>query len=172
MCRLQVMCTSLGKFCPCIPLHGRWLGSHPCCSALLVTLEWAPWWHPHQQRLQLSQKFQATAPSRLQVASDSDAGKCGLSLALQFPKTASVNCSLTVTGNVDVRSTTYLQISTCERILPTPRPSRISMVMDRETTSREARSLAVGAYLSINLSPSLLRNMPPSPLDPKDRAFS
>jgi hypothetical protein len=43
MCRLQVMCTSLGKFCPCIPLHGRWLGSHPCCSALLVTLEWAPW---------------------------------------------------------------------------------------------------------------------------------
>lgn len=31
---------------------------------------------------------------------------------------------------------------------PTPRPSRISMVMERDTTSRDARSLAVGAYLS------------------------
>ena len=31
---------------------------------------------------------------------------------------------------------------------PTPRPSLISIVMDRETTSREARSFAVGAYLA------------------------
>jgi len=30
---------------------------------------------------------------------------------------------------------------------PTPRPSMISTVIERETTSREARSLAVGAYL-------------------------
>ena len=30
---------------------------------------------------------------------------------------------------------------------PQPRPSRISSVMLRDTTSREARSLAVGAYL-------------------------
>lgn len=30
---------------------------------------------------------------------------------------------------------------------PTPRPSRISIVMLRDTTSRDARSLAVGAYL-------------------------
>jgi len=29
--------------------------------------------------------------------------------------------------------------------LPTPRPSRISTVIDRETTSREARSFADGA---------------------------
>ena len=29
--------------------------------------------------------------------------------------------------------------------LPTPRPSRISMVIERDTTSREARSLADGA---------------------------
>ena len=29
--------------------------------------------------------------------------------------------------------------------LPTPRPSRISIVIERETTSREARSLAEGA---------------------------
>ena len=33
---------------------------------------------------------------------------------------------------------------------PTPRPSRISMVMERDTTSLEARSLAVGAYLRGN----------------------
>ena len=32
-------------------------------------------------------------------------------------------------------------------------PSLISIVIDRDTTSLEARSLAVGAYLSINLSP-------------------
>ena len=37
------------------------------------------------------------------------------------------------------------------------------MVMERDTTSREARSLAVGAYRSMNRSPSLLRRMPPSP---------
>jgi hypothetical protein len=30
-------------------------------------------------------------------------------------------------------------------VRPTPRPSRISMVIERETTSREARSLALGA---------------------------
>lgn len=30
---------------------------------------------------------------------------------------------------------------------PTPRPSRISIVMERDTTSRLARSLAEGAYL-------------------------
>jgi hypothetical protein len=33
---------------------------------------------------------------------------------------------------------------------PHPRPSLISMVIDRLTTSREARSLAVGAYLEGN----------------------
>lgn len=32
-------------------------------------------------------------------------------------------------------------------------PSRISMVIERDTTSLEARSLATGAYLSMNLSP-------------------
>ena len=32
-------------------------------------------------------------------------------------------------------------------------PSLISIVIDRDTTSLEARSLAVGAYLSMNLSP-------------------
>ncbi len=30
---------------------------------------------------------------------------------------------------------------------PQPRPSRISIVIDRETTSRDARSFADGAYL-------------------------
>jgi len=35
-------------------------------------------------------------------------------------------------------------------------PSRISMVMARDTTSREARSLAVGAYRSMKRSPLLL----------------
>lgn len=34
-----------------------------------------------------------------------------------------------------------------KRYSPTPRPSRISIVMERDTTSRDARSLAVGAYL-------------------------
>ena len=32
---------------------------------------------------------------------------------------------------------------------PTPLPSRISMVMDLDTTSRDAKSLAVGAYLQV-----------------------
>jgi hypothetical protein len=35
---------------------------------------------------------------------------------------------------------------------PTPRPSLISMVMARDTTSRDARSLAVGAYLHTHAS--------------------
>lgn len=49
---------------------------------------------------------------------------------------------------------------------PTQRTSRISMVMLRLTTSRLAKSLAVGAYRSMNRSPSLLRRMPPSPREP------
>lgn len=74
---------------------------------------------------------------------------------------------------------------------PQPRPSRISIVIDRDTTSRDARSLAVGAYRSMNRSPaprprpapqrepappaapargasapSLLRRIPPSPRQP------
>lgn len=32
-------------------------------------------------------------------------------------------------------------------------PSRISRVIDRDTTSLDARSFATGAYLSMNLSP-------------------
>lgn len=40
------------------------------------------------------------------------------------------------------------------------------MVMDLDTTSLEARSLADGAYRSMNLSPSLFLRMPPSPRDP------
>ena len=39
---------------------------------------------------------------------------------------------------------------------PTPRPALISSVIERLTTSREARSLAVGAYRSMNRSPSEL----------------
>ena len=35
---------------------------------------------------------------------------------------------------------------------PTPLPSRISMVMERDTTSLEARSFAVGAYLKKYMS--------------------
>lgn len=53
-----------------------------------------------------------------------------------------------------------------EHIIPTPRPSRISMVIDLDTTSLEARSFAVGAYRSINRSPSLFLRIPPSPRDP------
>ena len=49
---------------------------------------------------------------------------------------------------------------------PTPRPSFISIVIDLETTSLLAKSLALGAYLSINLSPSLFIKNPPSPLHP------
>ena len=49
---------------------------------------------------------------------------------------------------------------------PTPLPLLISIVMDLDTTSLLARSLAVGAYLSINLSPSEFVRYPPSPLDP------
>ena len=48
----------------------------------------------------------------------------------------------------------------------THRPSLISRVIDRDTTSREARSLATGAYRSMNLSPSLFRRYPPSPRQP------
>eukprot|EP00955_Chlamydomonas_euryale_P034562 349824-Chlamydomonas_euryale.AAC.15 len=38
--------------------------------------------------------------------------------------------------------------------------------MERDTTSRDARSFAVGAYRSMKRSPSELRRMPPSPRDP------
>ena len=48
----------------------------------------------------------------------------------------------------------------------THRPSLISSVIDRDTTSREARSLATGAYRSMNRSPSLFRRYPPSPRQP------
>lgn len=47
-------------------------------------------------------------------------------------------------------------------------PSKISREIALETTSRDARSLAVGAYLSIILSPSLLIINAPSPLAPSD----
>lgn len=57
-------------------------------------------------------------------------------------------------------------IDSLEHIIPTPRPSRISIVMDLDTTSLEARSFAVGAYRSINRSPSLFLRIPPSPRDP------
>jgi len=50
--------------------------------------------------------------------------------------------------------------------VPTPLPARISSVIDLETTSRDAKSFAVGAYRSINLSPSLFLKMPPSPREP------
>ena len=50
--------------------------------------------------------------------------------------------------------------------MQTYRPSRISIVIDLDTTSLEARSLAVGAYLSMNRSPSLLIRYPPSPRQP------
>lgn len=47
-----------------------------------------------------------------------------------------------------------------------PLPSKISLTMALETTSLEAKSFAVGAYLSINLSPSEFLRIPPSPLQP------
>jgi hypothetical protein len=56
--------------------------------------------------------------------------------------------------------------------LPTPRPSLISIVIDLETTSREARSFAVGAYLSMKRSPSLFLRIPPSPRDPENSVKS
>ena len=49
---------------------------------------------------------------------------------------------------------------------PTPRPSLISIVMARLTTSRDAKSLAEGAYLSMKRSPSELVKNPPSPRTP------
>ncbi len=49
---------------------------------------------------------------------------------------------------------------------PQPRPSRISIVIARETTSRDARSFADGAYRSMKRSPSLLVRYPPSPRAP------
>ena len=53
-----------------------------------------------------------------------------------------------------------------KREMQTYRPSRISIVIDLDTTSLEARSLAVGAYLSMKRSPSLLIRYPPSPRQP------
>jgi hypothetical protein len=49
---------------------------------------------------------------------------------------------------------------------PTPLPSKISIVIALETTSLDAKSLAYGAYLSINLSPNEFLKIPPSPLHP------
>ena len=49
---------------------------------------------------------------------------------------------------------------------PQPLFSNISCVILLETTSLLAKSCAEGAYLVINLSPSLLTKNPPSPLHP------
>lgn len=45
-------------------------------------------------------------------------------------------------------------------------PSSISTVIALETTSRDAKSLATGAYFSMKNSPSELTSLPPSPLLP------
>ena len=50
--------------------------------------------------------------------------------------------------------------------LPAPRPSLISISIERLTTSLDAKSFAFGAYLSINLSPLPFTRNPPSPLAP------
>lgn len=42
----------------------------------------------------------------------------------------------------------------------------ISIVIDLDTTSLDASSLALGAYFSINLSPKPLIKYPPSPRQP------
>ena len=49
---------------------------------------------------------------------------------------------------------------------PTPRPSLISVCSARETTSREASSILLGAYFSMKRSPSALRRCAPSPRAP------
>ena len=47
---------------------------------------------------------------------------------------------------------------------PAPFPSLISVAIALDTMSLGAKSLIDGAYLSINLSPSLFLKIPPSPL--------
>ena len=51
-------------------------------------------------------------------------------------------------------------------LLKYPLPSMISIVIALETTSREAKSLAFGAYLSMNRSPREFLSIPPSPRHP------
>ena len=47
-----------------------------------------------------------------------------------------------------------------------PRPSLISVCSDRDTTSLDASSIMLGAYRSMNRSPSELSRCAPSPLAP------
>ena len=49
---------------------------------------------------------------------------------------------------------------------PTPRPSRISTVMARHTTTLDARPLASGAAKAMNRLPSQFRRIPASPRQP------
>ncbi len=102
----------------------------------------APWSHPHQQRWRQSLKFLAIFRLRAQLEDGQDGGKYD-------PSSFRHHVPLYRTINLQTW-THYL----------------ISIVMERETTSREAKSFADGAYLSMNLSPSLLRRIPPSPLQP------
>ncbi len=48
----------------------------------------------------------------------------------------------------------------------TPRPSSISFHSARETTSRDASSIAFGAASAMKRSPFALRRYPPSPRQP------
>ena len=47
-----------------------------------------------------------------------------------------------------------------------PRPSFISVIMERDTMSRGASSILPGAYFFMNRSPSLFSRYPPSPRAP------
>jgi hypothetical protein len=88
-----------------------------------------------------------------------------INVVLQWPWSNQIKM-ISSTGKTTVLA---LNNNTMLKDIPTPRPSLISIVIDLETTSREARSFAVGAYRSMKRSPSLFLRIPPSPREPDEK---
>ena len=77
-------------------------------------------------------------------------------------------------SRVRLRGTFVMSSQMPEPSAPTPRPSRISVCSARETTSREASSILLGAYFSMKRAPSEFSSTAPSPRAPSviKRPFS
>ena len=118
-----------------------WWECLPCCSAQLAIQALVPWSRRRRQTPWLSQRFQADERAAALVASGRVAKRCG-HCRCQHPcgkrRRKDINYLYCIvssfTFNLGYINNTHL-------------PSMISMVMARDTTSLEARSLAEGAYL-------------------------
>ena len=130
------------------PVQCSWWGFPPCCNAQLAALVWAPWSHQLQQRFGLSQRCQGGGWLGFQEEDGSAVARRGPSL---HPPPCGTDTTTRITCHNPPTPLPQPQPTAATHL-----PSLISKVMDRDTTSREARSLATGAYRSMNLSPLLL----------------